>query len=119
MAESSKPEPAKRLSPSIPISSAISAAAAEGQRNEGDYVAKAKTSIYGSVSTADIAVNLQAALAETSNGASIVLSPDNISFVEQVEERNRVKYLGSYNIEVRLSGAAKAIRRTITIKAQE
>lgn len=80
---------------------------------------QAQTGIYGSVSTSDIAVNLQAVLAETSDGASIVLSPENITFVEQVEDRNRVKHLGTYEIDIRLSGAVKAIRRTITINAQE
>ena len=119
MVESSKPEPAKRVSPSIPASSEISTAAAEGQCEEAEHAGQRKTSIYGSVSTADVAVNLQAVLAETSSGASVVLSPDNISFVEQLEERNRVKHLGTYGVEIRLSGAVMAIRRTITIKAQK
>jgi hypothetical protein len=79
---------------------------------------EAKTGIYGSVSTSDIAVNLQAVLAET-DGASVVLSPENISFVDKLEERNRVKHLGTFDIEIRLSGTLKGIRRTITVNAQQ
>lgn len=116
-AEQSKTDSLK-MSPSIPATSAISAAAAEGQPKEVKEGSEAKTGIYGSVSTSDIAVNLQAVLAET-DGASVVLSPENISFVDKLEERNRVKHLGTFDIEIRLSGTLKGIRRTITVNAQQ
>lgn len=117
--EPSKPEPVKRVSPSIPTSSGISAAAADAQPKDVGPLKQAQSDIYGSVSTSDIAASLQAVLAKTVDGASVVLFPENISFVGQVEDRNRVKRLGTYEIEIRLSGAVKAIRRTITVKAQE
>jgi hypothetical protein len=116
-AEQSKTDSLK-MSPSIPATSAISAAAAEGQPKEVKEGSEAKTGIYGSVSTSDIAVNLQAVLAGT-EGASVVLSSENISFVDQLEERNRVKHLGTFDIEIRLSSTVKGIRRTITVNAQE
>lgn len=114
-----KPEQLKRVSPSIPTTSAISAAAAAAQPKEVESKEGRKIGIYGSVSTSDIAANLQAVLAETSSGAPLVLSPESISIVGQTEERSRIKHLGIFEIEIRLSGAVKPIRRTITVSAQE
>jgi ribosomal protein L9 len=114
-----KPELLKRVSPSIPTTSAVSAAAAAAQPKQVESKEQRKTSIYGSVSTSDIAANLQAVLAETDNGVPIVLSPESISIIEQTEELNRIKHLGTFEIEIRLSGAVKSIRRTITVSAQE
>jgi hypothetical protein len=34
-----------------------------------------------------------------------------------MEEKNRVKQLGTFGIEIRLSGAERAVRRTITVLA--
>jgi hypothetical protein len=117
--EPAEPQPLKRVSPSIPANSAISAAAAERHAQEVEPVAQGKTGIYGSVSTSDIAANVQAMLAEVYDGAPIVLSPESISFIEKTEEGNRVKHLGTFAIEIRLSGAVKGLRRTITVIAQE
>jgi hypothetical protein len=108
------PPTPKRVSPSIPITSAISAAAAEGKKLEKP----GKTSIYGSVSTGDIVANLKAILAEDEDGARVVLSPEEISFVEETDEKDRVKHLGVFEIEIKLSGASNAFRRTVQVHAQ-
>lgn len=105
----------KRVSPSIPITSAISAAAAEGKEPEKP----GKTSIYGSVSTSDIAANLKAILAEDEDGVRVVLSPEEISFVEETNDKDRVKHLGIFEIEIKLNGAPNAIRRTVQVHAQD
>jgi ribosomal protein L9 len=117
--EQHKSQPPKRLSPSIPAASAISAAAAEGQPKEVEAKEPGKTSIYGSVSTSDIAANIKAVLAENNEGARVVLSSEHISFVEEMEDQDRVKHLGVFEIDIRLPGAANAVRRTITVSAQE
>lgn len=107
--------PAQNLSPSIPASSRLSETALRSIGPQGPQ----KVSIYGSVTTADIAVNLKAMLAQDSEGARVVLSPEDISFVEEGEEHDRVKHLGTFGIDILLKGASVAIRRTITVNAQD
>lgn len=107
------PPTLKRVSPSIPATSIISAAAAEGKEPEKP----AKTSIYGSVTTGDISANLKAILAENEDGVRVILSPEDISFVEETDDKDRVKHLGIFEIEIKLNGAQNAIRRTIQVNA--
>ncbi|KAK0104598.1 hypothetical protein ONS95_004884 [Cadophora gregata] len=106
----------KRVSPSIPASSAISAAAEGNKPGPGRTE---KRGIYGSVSTSDIAANLKAILAEDEEGIRVVLSHENISFVEETEDRDRVKHLGVFDIDIRLEGAPESVRRTIQVSAQD
>ncbi|TVY59661.1 hypothetical protein LSUE1_G008093 [Lachnellula suecica] len=103
--------PPKKVSPSLPSKAAISEAASEG-------TAQSNLAIYGSVSTADIATILKAILAEDKQGEQVVLSESDISFVEEMEEKDRVKTLGIFEFEIRLKGAPDALRRTIKVSAQ-
>ncbi|TVY18456.1 hypothetical protein LARI1_G004413 [Lachnellula arida] len=105
-------QPAKKLSPSLRSKAVISAAAKES------HGPQEKTSIYGSVSTADVATSLKAILAEDEDGSRVVLSPEEISFVEMQEDGDRVKHLGIFEIDIRLKGAPDAVRRTIKVSAQ-
>jgi hypothetical protein len=75
--------------------------------------------IYGSVSTNDIAVNLKAILAENERGAQVVLTASEISFVNETEDKDRVKNLGVYEIEITLGGATGSVRRAIKVNAQD
>ena len=102
-------------SPSIPATSAISAAA-QGAAHPKE---SQEVSIYGSVSATDIAENLRAILAEDSEGSRVVLTPEDIVFVHKGEEKDRVKHLGSFEIDIRVKGVTAAVRRAITVKAQE
>lgn len=105
------------MSPSIPASSAISAAAATAEANKPGK--PEKRGIYGSVSTSDIAANLKAILAEDEEGVRVVLSHENISFVEETDDKDRVKHLGVFDIDIRLDGAPEVVRRTIQVNAQD
>lgn len=67
-----------RRSPSLPITSELSTAAKEVLPPE----TRQKSSIYGSVTTADIAENLKAILAEDDEGVRVALTPEDITFVE-------------------------------------
>lgn len=109
----------KKLSPSLAATSALSAAAsaAAAESASREHQKPVKTGIYGSVSTADIAANLKAILWEDIEGARVVISPEDISFVEQLEDKDRVKHLGTFTIDIRL-GPSGNVRRTITVKAQ-
>ncbi|KAI9738910.1 MAG: hypothetical protein M1818_005223 [Claussenomyces sp. TS43310] len=109
------PPPVQRHSPSIPASSRLSEAALE----ERPQHSPEKVDIYGSVTTADIASQLKAILAENPEGARVVLSPEEISFVEEGEEHDRVKHLGIFEIDIWVKGAPDAVRRTIKVNAQE
>ena len=113
----SPPTP-KRVSPSIPINATISVAAAAGTTKETEIDPK-RAPIYGSVSTADIASKLKAILAEDEDGERVVLSAEDISFVQELEDKDRVKHLGIFEIDIRLNGATDAIRRTIQVNAKE
>ncbi|PBP28391.1 Fructose-bisphosphate aldolase [Diplocarpon rosae] len=104
--------PTKRVSPSIPNSSAISAAATKAEAKR--EIAK-NAPIYGSVSTLDIAVNLKAILAEDEDGARVVLSPENVTFVDEMDEKGKVKHLGVFEIDIQVDGATESVRRTIKI----
>jgi ribosomal protein L9 len=74
--------------------------------------------IHGSVTTSDIATNLKAILAEDEQGARVVIAPEDISFVQETEEKDRVKQLGVFEIEIRLAGALDSVQRTIQVNAQ-
>jgi len=71
------------------------------------------------VSTGDVAANLKAVLAEDDEGARVVLSPEEITFVEEMEDAYRVKHLGVFEIEIKLNGATESVRRTIIVNAQD
>jgi hypothetical protein len=71
------------------------------------------------VSTGDVAANLKAVLAEDDEGARVVLSPEEITFVEETEDAYRVKHLGVFEIEIKLNGATESVRRTIIVNAQD
>ena len=107
--------PQKRVSPSIRFNSVISAAAAEVKDAEKPEI----TNIYGSVTTMDIVANLKAILAEDEEGVRVVLSPENVSFVEETSRKNSVKHLGIFEIDIKLDGVPEAIRRTIRVNAQD
>lgn len=100
----------KKISSSLASSSSIASAAAK------ELVQTNK--IHGSVTTNDIATNLKAILAEDEQGSLVSISPGEISFVQELEEKDRVKELGVYEIEIRLVGAEDAVRRTVQVHAQ-
>jgi hypothetical protein len=81
--------------------------------------AETKKAIYGSVSTADIASTIRAVLAEDAEGSRIVLGPEDITFAMETEEKDRVKHLGTFEVDIRVKGAPEAVRRKITVNAQE
>ncbi|RDL42223.1 uncharacterized protein BP5553_02202 [Venustampulla echinocandica] len=100
----------KKLSPSLPANAAVSGSGRGAQIPQN-------ASIYGSVSTADIAADINTILAGNEEGAGIILSPEDISFVKEAEEKDRIKHLGTFEIDIRLRGAPSAIRRTIKVSA--
>jgi hypothetical protein len=107
--------PQRRVSPSVRFNSVISAAAVEVKEPQKPEA----TGIYGSVTTMDIAANIKAILAEDEDGVRVVLSPEDITFVEETSRKNGVKQLGIFEIEIRLNDAPDAIRRTIRVNAQD
>lgn len=57
-------------------------------------------------------------MAEHEDGSRVVLSPEEVTFVETQEEGDRVKHLGVFEIDIWLKGAPDAVRRTIKVSAQ-
>jgi len=84
--------------------------------------------IFGSVSTADIAESIKAILAETEEGARVVIGAEDITILpdesEQSEyqengiEGDRLKALGDFQVEVRVKGVDPVVR-TVSVRAQE
>ena len=101
---------------------AASAAAAELAAVEDSLPKPQAAPIYGSVSTADIAESIKAILAESEEGARVVLSAEDITIVTEGgpvpgAEADRLKALGEFEVDIRVKGG-KAVRRFISVKAQ-
>lgn len=81
------------------------------------------TTIYGSVSTADISDSVKSILAQHEEGSRIVLGPEDVQIAEDNGEAiglepGRIKALGSFGVDIHVKGG-EAVRRTIVVKAQE
>lgn len=81
------------------------------------------TSIFASVSKAEIAEAAKAVLAQSEEGAKVILGADDISFTESEGETggvegNELKALGDFPIEMRVKGG-EAVQRIVSIRAQE
>lgn len=86
------------------------------------------TTVFGSVSTADIAEAMKAALAQTNEGVRVVLGPEDITVLEKALEADgpeetgiegdRLKALGDFQVEARVKGG-EAVVRTVSVRAQE
>ena len=84
----------------------------------------APKAIYGSVSTGDIAVSIKAVLAESEEGARVVLGAEDITVVSAKDaqsgevEADRIKTLGEFEIEIKVKGG-EGIRRILSVLPQE
>ncbi|KAJ8606113.1 hypothetical protein MRB53_041189 [Persea americana] len=75
-------------------------------------------SIYGSVSTADVAISLRAVLQELDPDGRIPLEDSDVRFVRPEtgeDETDRIKRLGEYDIEIKVRGHEEGIRRKVLV----
>lgn len=123
-AEPPAPEPVTN-----PRRRATSAAAELDAASEPTKPSKPRlTTIFGSVSTADIAESIKAVLAQTKEGARVVVGPEDINIVVQESalaedhtngiEGDRIKALGDFQVEIRVKGA-ETVARTVSVTAQD
>ena len=81
--------------------------------------------IFGSVSTTDILLAIKSDLALDPEASRITLEPRAVRFVGLDEENDRVKRLGSWEIEIAVPGASKYtpevefVRRTVEVLPAE
>ena len=79
-------------------------------------------SIYGSVSTADVATSVNALLANHEECLRLNVTADDIIFEDGDEdgsiEADRVKRLGEFQAKIQLRGAQAAVLRTIVVQAE-
>lgn len=77
--------------------------------------------IYGSVSTADVAATLKAALAHNDEAARVILNEADVRFVTDTEDGDalRVKELGVFKVEIQVPGAEAPLVRNVRVKAKE
>ncbi|KAL8805824.1 MAG: hypothetical protein Q9182_001736 [Xanthomendoza sp. 2 TL-2023] len=116
-------EPVPEPAPPEPIGNSINAIGGETPVRSSPTVKPSITRIFGSVTTADIAESMKAVLAESEDGARVVLAPEDIKIDETAGEDvgievDRLKALGNYKIEIRLKGV-NPVRRLVSIKEQE
>ena len=84
-----------------------------------------RRSIFGSVTTVDVAVAIRALLADNEEASTIVLVDEEVSFLGLEDESgniittDRVKHTGEFYAEVRLKGAVTVVRRAVRIIAQK
>lgn len=109
--------PVPKRSPSLPASSVLSEEATGIKPEPAPLDPNA--SIFGSVSTSDIASSIRAILAEDKEASRLVLGAEDITFAIETEEKGRVKNLGTYEVHIKIKGGDEAVRRTITVKPQE
>ena len=86
------------------------------------------TYIHGSVSTADVAQSIKAVLAGTTEGARIVIGAEDITIIQDEDDKighqikgiegDRLKALGDFQVEIRVKGGEPVIRSLI-VKAEE
>lgn len=125
-----EPEAPARAAP-IRVRRAASSAAAELEAASEPLPKPPKprlTTIFGSVSTADIAESIKAVLAQTSEGARVVLGPEDVTILEKKlegegaeetgVEGDRLKTLGNFQVEARVKGG-EAVVRTVSVRPQE
>ena len=84
--------------------------------------------IFGSVSTADVAESIKAVLAETREGARVVIGPEDITIIQREDmekerqergiEGDRLKALGEFQVEVKVKGGDPVLK-TVSVRAQE
>lgn len=77
----------------------------------------APTSIYGSVSTADILSSIRNDLARNDEAARIVLTEEDVRIVNLAEgdETGRVKRLGDFEVDIRIKGAEEPLKRIVRV----
>ncbi|KAK4997015.1 hypothetical protein LTR66_003505 [Elasticomyces elasticus] len=86
--------------------------------------APANTTIYGSVSTADVLTAVRASLAENDEAARVVMSEEDVRFVgvtfeAEGAETDRVKHLGNFEVEISVKGSSEVVRRALRVLPQE
>ena len=125
-----EPEPQSQEPPPRPRRAASSAAAdLDAASDPLPQPAKPQlTTIFGSVSTAEIAESIKAVLVESKDGARIVLGAEDITILqdkskgrEQQDEGidgDRLKALGDFQVEARVKGGDPVLR-TVSVRAQE
>ena len=75
--------------------------------------------IHGSISTSDICTAVRAICSAKGDELSwVVVTPDMISFLDPAVEGDRVKTIGEHEFEIRMKGAAKPVKRRISIARQ-
>ena len=119
--ESEKPKPyiAPRSGFSASSAAADLAAASEPPSKPEEVA------IFGSVSTADIVSNIKALLADTEEGARVVLSPEDVAIVREGNREtegdldiDRIKMLGDFQIGIRVKGGSM-VRKVVRVKAAD
>lgn len=82
-------------------------------------------SIFGSVTSADVAGAISKALSANDEGSRVVVLEDDVVFVDVKDEEgkagfsNRVKTLGRFTVEVKVRGAESAVTKTINVVSQD
>ncbi|KAF2148204.1 hypothetical protein K461DRAFT_324579 [Myriangium duriaei CBS 260.36] len=81
--------------------------------------------IFGSVTTADVAAVVTQALAHNDEASRVLVTEEDIIFIDVKDEggnlavTNRVKSLGRFKVEIKVKGAEEPVMRIVNIVSQE
>ncbi|KAL1650321.1 hypothetical protein SLS58_001136 [Diplodia intermedia] len=79
--------------------------------------ADTRVRLHGSVSTADIVTFVKTQLEDNEEGSRVVLSERDVQFLGGTEPNDdtRIKYLGDYEVEIKIKGTEGGVRRKLRI----
>ncbi|KAH6636754.1 alcohol acetyltransferase-domain-containing protein [Chaetomium tenue] len=98
--------------PTQSISPLVASANAETAQDHNN----APLAIYGSVSATDIVAHIKGLLLNDAEGSHVILGPENIHFQGLVEEADRIKALGRWEIEISVGGTGlEPVRKVVEI----
>ncbi|KAH0562240.1 hypothetical protein GP486_003063 [Trichoglossum hirsutum] len=104
---------------------AVSSAAADLAAASEPPSSLEPTGIYGSVSTADVATSIRALLATDEEGSRVVISPEEIIFLNSISEEDelgdvdRVKRLGDFEVEIKVKGMKDSLKKTVRVLPEQ
>jgi hypothetical protein len=105
------PAPAAPETPGPSVSPLIAATLPETSSNQHAHLA-----IYGSVSATDIVAHVKSLLPADGEESRVVLGPENVRFLGLTEESDRLKALGTFEIEISPGGTGlEPVRKTVEI----
>ncbi len=117
--EEPPPEPRKMANYGTGAAADLLAARAAGPVVPQKVEKTGPQAIYGSVSPLDVLQAVRAALQEDDEAKRVVLSEQDVQFIDLPETEKVVKHVGTFVVEIQVKGAEEAVSRIVRVIPQE